>query len=179
MQQITGSDKMTVKIRPYRKLIHAGKKALLLCNVFVHSRQFLKRSTTKATKGFTLMELIIVMALLAIIAAILVPMFLNTTDRARLRSDIQSARVIQNAMDLYRVERGRSVQGGENATTVMNNLEEAGYLNTRNAALQTENARWVIVGGRIFVNIQDSPQSVRDLYPSLSEAEREFVRIQP
>jgi len=85
--------------------------------------------------GFTLMELIIVLAILAIIAAILIPTFLNTTDRARLRSDIQSAHVIQNAMDLYRAERGVPVPGsvatGGNAinmNTVLTNLYNAGFL---------------------------------------------------
>jgi prepilin-type N-terminal cleavage/methylation domain-containing protein len=131
----------------------------------------------KSTKGFTLMELIIVLAILAIIAAILIPMFLNTTDRARLRSDIQSARVIQNAVDLYRVERGRDVEGGNNMSTVLQNLETAGYIALRDTRIQTEGAAWTIDGDRrVHVNISGSPQSVRDIYPSLSEAERLMVR---
>jgi len=118
------------------------------------------------------MELIIVMALLAIVAAILVPMFLNTTDRARLRSDIQSARVVQSAMDLYRLERGRAVQGATYAA-ILENLDAAGYINARNARLQTEGANWVLHNGRIYVGI---PANLQDLYDSLTDIEREMVR---
>jgi len=131
----------------------------------------------KGTKGFTLMELIIVMALLAIIAAILIPLFLNTTDRARLRSDIQSARVIQNAIDLYRLERGRPVQGAD-VRAMLNNLEDAGYINARNAVVQTEGAVWAIDNVRgVVVDITGSPPGVQDAYEGLSAAEQELVRV--
>jgi len=127
-------------------------------------------------KGFTLMELTIVLALLAIIAAILIPMFLNTTDRARLRSDIQSARVIQNATELYRVETGRTVAGGTDIALIMQNLETAGYLNLRNANIQTEGAVWVphaVYGVR--VDISRSPDSVHRAYANLPTSERLMV----
>jgi len=130
---------------------------------------------TKSTKGFTLMELIIVMALLAIIAAILIPMFLNTTDRARLRSDIQSARVIQNAIDLYRVETGRT-PAGANVADIMATLSDAGHLDLRNATEQTEGAIWTQDSTRgIVVDISASPPNVRDAYANLPDAERRLV----
>jgi len=129
----------------------------------------------KNKKGFTLMELTIVLALLAIVAAILVPMFLNTTDRARLRSDIQSARVIQNAMDLYRIEQGQNVAGA-NVNAMLQNLESAGYLNLRNAQIQTQNAVWVIDNVRgVVVDIHNSPDGVHRAYANLSTAERQMV----
>jgi len=132
---------------------------------------------TKPTKGFTLMELTIVLALLAIIAAILIPMFLITTDRARLRSDIQSARVIQNAIDLYRVERGREVQGGTNVTAIMQNLANAGYLDLRNAEIQTQDAVWIRDAERgVVVSIAASPDSVHRAYANLPDSERQMVR---
>jgi len=128
-------------------------------------------------KGFTLMELTIVLALLAIIAAILIPMFLITTDRARLRSDIQSARVIQNAMDLYQVERGRTVEG-TTVDVIIQNLNTAGYLELRNANIQTQNANWIqdTTLGIVVVDIQGSPDSVHRAYSNLPEAEQAMVR---
>jgi len=131
-------------------------------------------TATKSNKGFTLMELIIVMALLAIIAAILIPMFLNTTDRARLRSDIQSARVIQNAKDLYQIETSRTLSG--NAPDIVETLAEAGYLDSRNITPQTEEAIWGLDNnGRVVVDISRSSQSIRDLVENLSVADRQMV----
>ncbi|MCL2498775.1 MAG: prepilin-type N-terminal cleavage/methylation domain-containing protein [Defluviitaleaceae bacterium] len=125
--------------------------------------------------GFTLMELTIVLAILAIIAAILIPIFLNTTDRARLRSDIQSAHVIHNAMELYRAERGRAVQGA-NMNAILGNLRTAGFLNAQSANIQTAEATWETnTQHGVVVNITDSPDGVHRAYNALSEEERKYV----
>jgi len=129
---------------------------------------------TKTKKGFTLLELLIALAILAIIAAILIPNFFATTDRARLRSDIQSARVIQNAIELYRAERGAAPTGDMN--TILTNLQASGFLRARYTDIQTEGAVWVndaTLG--VVVNIHASPESVHGIYAGLPDAERAFV----
>lgn len=132
------------------------------------------KASKKANKGFTLMELIIVLALLAIITAILIPMFLSTTDRARLRSDIQSARVIQNAMDLYRIERGSDA--GNTSVAILSALENADYISS-SPSPQTAGATWGYDEDtrHFHINITNSPLNIRELVSSLSEAEREMV----
>ena len=58
------------------------------------------------TKGFTLVELLIVAVVLAIFAAIVVPQFSSTTDEAResaLKSDLAALR---SAVDMYRQHHG-------------------------------------------------------------------------
>lgn len=130
----------------------------------------------KIEKGFTLMELTIVLAILAIIAAILIPAFLMTTDRSRLRGDIQSARVIQNAMDLYRVERGRSaIQNEDNMEVVVDRLVIAGYIDPRSTMIQTEDAVWIFNGESVQVDISNSPEGVHRAWTSLSDEESVFV----
>ncbi|MCL2605061.1 MAG: type II secretion system GspH family protein [Defluviitaleaceae bacterium] len=125
--------------------------------------------------GFTLMELTIVLAILAIIAAILIPTFLNTTDRARLRSDIQSAQVIHNAMELYRAERGRSVQGST-MTAILGSLQTAGFLNAQSANIQTVEAAWEPhTQHGVVVNITNSPDGVHRAYNALTDEEKKFV----
>ena len=125
-------------------------------------------------KGFTLMELTIVLAILAILALILVPIFLNSTDRARLRGDIQSARVIQNAVELYRVERGRTLTGS--MSTILTTLENSGFLSASDTDIQTEGASWIInAQQQIVVNIANSPDGVHRAYSTLPEAERQAV----
>jgi len=136
-----------------------------------------------STKGFTLLELLIALAVLAIIAAILIPNFFATTDRARLRSDVQSTRVIQNAMELYRAERGdypaptAATSGGatNNAQAIVNHLAVTGFLSD-NSEPQSDLAVWAYSAAQGFtVNITGSPEGVQRAFRNLSTAEQSFV----
>jgi type IV pilus assembly protein PilA len=126
----------------------------------------------KNTSGITLMELVIVLAVLAIIAAILIPVFLNTTDRARLRADIQSAQVIHNAMELYRAERGSAVAGPD-MNEILKALHTAGYLPEMKADdTQTAGAVWKVDDGRVVVQLGvGTPENIIDLVANLSPNE--------
>ena len=53
------------------------------------------------TKGFTLMELIIVIAILGILAAIALPKFSGFTEKAKEAADKATAATISNAVKLY------------------------------------------------------------------------------
>lgn len=128
-------------------------------------------------KGFTLMELTIVLAILAIIAGILVPLFLRTTDRARLRSDIQSATVIQNAMDLYRLERNQTVAGNTVAEQ-LTNLVDADYINPRTTNPQTSEVIWRICSADNIVKVDIgsvTDNNVHAVAHNLPEPERSMV----
>lgn len=62
-------------------------------------RNMMKRKNGQ--KGFTLVELIVVMAILAILAAIAVPRYNSTLNGAKEKADIATARTIQSAAMLY------------------------------------------------------------------------------
>lgn len=72
-------------------------------------------------KGFTMIELIIVIALIAVIGAMLVPNFSETVKRTKIKTDINSLRTIQNAIDLYEAESNTEV-------TSIQQLSDNGYL---------------------------------------------------
>ena len=130
------------------------------------------------SSGFTLIELIIVLAIVAIIGAILIPNFLTTTDRARLRSDIQSARVLQNALDLHNIEQPVPITSGTSMYAVISTLDQRGYVDTRRVAVQTDGAAFVLdSAGNITLSLANvTNTNVRStLYSQLSEQERRYV----
>lgn len=55
-------------------------------------------------KGFTLMELIIVIAITGILASIIYPGFLSYTEKARLTKAIQDAKAFVAAVDTYNAD---------------------------------------------------------------------------
>ncbi len=57
----------------------------------------------KNEKGFTLVELIVVMAVLAVISAIAVPRFLGVQEDAKLEADYATAAMLGKAAELYLV----------------------------------------------------------------------------
>ena len=52
-------------------------------------------------KGFSLVELIIVIAIMAILVVVLAPQYLKYVERARNSTDLQNARTIVNAIQIY------------------------------------------------------------------------------
>lgn len=130
-------------------------------------------------QGITLIELIIVLAVIAIIGAILIPNFLNTTDKARLKSDIQSARVIQNALELYNAEQS-SYMSASDIDGVIAELSAMGYIDEAQAVIQTDGAVWLLTDGKVLVDITgcgEMGSNVRTkVYGQLSDQERLYVR---
>ena len=58
-------------------------------------------------RGFTLIELIVVVTILGILAALIVPRVVGRTDDARLAAARQDIATLMNALKLYRLDNGR------------------------------------------------------------------------
>ena len=66
----------------------------------------LKKLTTKRG-GFTLVEIMIVVAIIALLAAIAVPGFLRARKRSQASKVLNDLRMIDSAMDQYAIETGK------------------------------------------------------------------------
>ena len=71
-------------------------------------------------RGFSMIELVIVIAIIAVIAAIAVPRMSTAADQSRARSLQSTTRTLQQAVDTYAAEHdGRSPAGDENGNVQM------------------------------------------------------------
>ncbi len=111
----------------------------------------LREKKRKNNKGFSLVELIIVIAIMAILVAILAPQFLKYVENSRNTADIANAREITNAVIAYiadsetetgaflstavtiDVERKQTKISGDDGT-VLKALQEAGVTKATDAA---------------------------------------------
>lgn len=62
------------------------------------------RNNASGQSGFTLIEIMVVVVILSILAAIIVPRIMDRPDQARLIKARQDIRVIESAMKLYRLD---------------------------------------------------------------------------
>ena len=88
---------------------------LHICRV----RENLKKSRKG---GFTLVELMVVVAVIAILAAIAMPQFLSAADRARNAKETADIQIIKNATQLYMIDKN------VDTPPTVENLYKEGYL---------------------------------------------------
>jgi general secretion pathway protein G len=91
-----------------------------------------------AQRGFTLIEIMVVVVILAVLGALVVPKILENVDKARVTRAASDIRAIQTALDLYRLdnfkypttEQGLQALVKQPADPTITNYRSGGYLNS-------------------------------------------------
>ncbi len=80
--------------------------------------------------GFSLIELVIVLAIMGILGAIILPSFATIGQRAKDQSIKASAQTVQVALETYFLDRGSYPTGTEDIDTLITTLESDASLST-------------------------------------------------
>ena len=80
--------------------------------------------STRVRHGFTLVELVIVILILGILAAVAAPRMFDTANRARQNATRHSLAVVREAIQVYRAEFGELPGQGGNEADFIEDIEE-------------------------------------------------------
>lgn len=107
-------------------MVHGLNSRLKLCGQWVLDHLHISRVRENLKKsrkgGFTLVELMVVVAVIAILAAIAMPQFLSAADRARNAKETADIQIIKNATQLYMIDKN------VDTPPTVENLYKEGYL---------------------------------------------------
>lgn len=95
-----------------------------------------KRNTTRPRiniLGFTLMEVIVVIAILGALTALALPMFTGVLANSQIKTDQANVRIVESAVELYHAEIGELPGSVTSFDALVTELNIQGYL--KNAAI--------------------------------------------
>src|SRR5690349_13370701 len=79
-----------------------------------HTHPYMLHKLTSRRGGFTLVEIMIVVAIIAMLAAIAVPNFLRARKRAQATRVLEDLRMIDSAIDQYAIETNKTTGASVN-----------------------------------------------------------------
>jgi len=132
---MTMTDKLQVNMTP-KIAIQDTQSHPNVVNDHKTASSAMQRSATKKSgqAGFTLIEIMVVIVILAILAGLVVPKVVGQSDKARVKTTETALATVSNALDMYKVDNSRyptTAQGLEALTTPpadAKNYPEGGYI---------------------------------------------------
>ncbi len=122
--------------------------------------------TRRSSGGFTLVEIMIVVAIIALLAAIAVPSALRARKRAQATSSLQTLRILDAACDQWAIEYGKAT----NATPTAANLQLYVKKSSKLYTDLTGNKAFDALGNQINMPAVDNPPTLSSTtYGSLSD----------
>ena len=112
--------------------------------------------------GFTLVEIMIVVAIIALLASIAVPNFLRSRKRSQATQVLQDLRVIDAAVDLYAIETNK----GSGATVLWADVQKYIKNGTR---LYASGAKDILGNTFTMPSVDSAPRVPTNSYSALSD----------
>ncbi|HEY6376479.1 MAG TPA: prepilin-type N-terminal cleavage/methylation domain-containing protein [Edaphobacter sp.] len=139
----------------------------ILCGFIAKSGIDDAQATRPSEQGFTLLELMIVMIIIATLAAIAIPSYMNNVRHAReavLKEDLHTMRT---AIDSYTYDK-------EKAPQTLDDLVQAGYLKTMPVDPFTHRSdTWIGVQDDSLMTIDQTQSGISDVHSGAQETSSE------
>lgn len=117
----------------------------------------MKTQLTHSRRGFTLVEIMIVVAIIALLAAIAVPSFLRARKRSQGTSSLETLRIVDAAKDQYAIENGKGPTITPANTDLAPYVKSGTKLYTQLIAGSTPTDA---LGATITMNVIDTPPQI-------------------
>jgi general secretion pathway protein G len=144
-------------LRGVKKMRNGAHEGCLKTSV----RRFARRTRIERTRGFTLLELMIVLSIIMIIMAIAVPMYNQSIVQAResvLRSNLSTLR---NVIQQYTLDKQKAPQS-------LDDLVQGGYLRQIPVDPMTRQTNWEVVQEDMMLAVDQQDPGITDVHSASS-----------